>query len=478
MTSPIASLFARDRVSDPRSPEIALRAAIETLRVAVARMQSPRPGSGRVRPSLLPGGVVLATDDGRGIARAVAADLGALGHPVIRVRHGVGSAGVEGVNLTSSAAVAALLERARARGPLAAIVLASPLRDHDPKGEHSPTTSGDDARTFALLAQAGADDLRASAKIGGACLLVAVPPGGTVSGEDRFAKWVELTTRTLSAVRVRRFEADLSRDTEVLAADLVRAILDSPDLESKVGGKTGEANALSDRQPAEAILLGAPDRYSWLRLARALVAWLDESPEALLVDVAATLHEGQPNYSFRVGLVADSAAALALRLRDAIATISRGKVREIHDPMGIYWSDPEPSAARSQPGVDRVVPGDRLRSGSLESNGLRPALDGSVSPSSFLGRARLLHEVAIRFGRRQSARLDLLRDGRSANKLDFSKPLAGGPRVTPADGGGDWPSVPLVEAIRLLDEISSLQDQLVSALLDEEVDSLLLPLKP
>ncbi len=77
---------------------------------------------------LAAGGLVLVTDDGRGIAREVAADLRALGYRVVRVRHGVSEGDVEGVNLASEAAVGALLDRVREQGELAGIVHLLPLR--------------------------------------------------------------------------------------------------------------------------------------------------------------------------------------------------------------------------------------------------------------------------------------------------------------------------------------------------------------
>ncbi len=67
------------------------------------------------------GGVVVVTDDGRGVGRALATPVRGEGHPVVL-------AGPGKFDLGSPASVDLLLAKARAAGPLAAIVHAAPLR--------------------------------------------------------------------------------------------------------------------------------------------------------------------------------------------------------------------------------------------------------------------------------------------------------------------------------------------------------------
>jgi acyl transferase domain-containing protein/phosphopantetheinyl transferase len=92
---------------------------------------------------------------------------------------------------------------------------------------------------------------------------------------------------------------------------------------------------------SECILLGAPDRSTWLELARALTDWLDHEPDAALKDLAATLNIGQPAYPFRVGLVASSLADLCERLSLVAAKLADPSCRSIRDARGAYfWEEP------------------------------------------------------------------------------------------------------------------------------------------
>lgn len=439
----------------------ALRGAISGLVVPAAH---PRPAAPS-RPALPTGGVVLATDDGRGIARALAADLKALGYSVLRVRHGVGSADVEGVNLTSSAAVAALLERARGRGPLVAIVHASPLRDPGASDGSATRFGPDEARTLALLAQAGAEGLMSSSARGGACLVVAIPGDGSRAEAERLARWVAISERTLAGVRVLGLELDPCGEVEVLAADLVRAVLAGGEVRDRDARTTNVEETPpreADRPRSEAILIGAPDRASWIHVAAALADWLDDAPGARLVDLAATLHLGQPDYPFRVGLVATSAPALASLLRGVIARLADRACRSINDRSGVYWTDPSPEpppSSRRRPIRRWSVPR-RPRIGAIDPEG--PAGRGDsgdrvrpVPPPSWSD--WLNHEAASRFSRGEPVRAEALLAGRSARKLDLSRPPgrddASGTCLDSGRGGAD----PLLEAIRLMDEILDLQ---------------------
>lgn len=91
----------------------------------------------------------------------------------------------------------------------------------------------------------------------------------------------------------------------------------------------------------EAILLGAPDRGTWIELARALVDWIDAGPRGTLKDLAYTLNVGQPAFPFRVGLVAASFDDLKTRLNALIARLGDPSCRSIRDARGAYhWAEP------------------------------------------------------------------------------------------------------------------------------------------
>jgi acyl transferase domain-containing protein/phosphopantetheinyl transferase (holo-ACP synthase) len=93
--------------------------------------------------------------------------------------------------------------------------------------------------------------------------------------------------------------------------------------------------------PSEAILLGAPDRASWMELSGALVDWLERGPDVSLKDLAYTLNVGAPPYPFRVGLVATSLEDLEARLRSTRERLCNTSCRSIRDSRGSYfWDEP------------------------------------------------------------------------------------------------------------------------------------------
>ncbi|HWE40514.1 MAG TPA: SDR family NAD(P)-dependent oxidoreductase [Isosphaeraceae bacterium] len=237
----------------PSATAVASEPAAEVRRLVIEAVDAPRPAT---KARLAAGGIVLVTDDGRGIARAVAADLKALGQSVIRVRHGVSSGDVEGVNLTSEAAVSALLERLRGRGPIAGIVHALPLRDAGPVGLDPSAWSarlGPELRGLFLLARGAADDLERSAKAGGAALIAATALGGTFAsveppaeffpGHGGIAGLAKTISREWPEVRTRVVDFDPTADVEVLAAALVQEIFADDD-RAEVGYHRGRRVAL------------------------------------------------------------------------------------------------------------------------------------------------------------------------------------------------------------------------------------------
>ncbi len=226
-------------------------------RQVLEAVPAPIPSS---RAALAPGGCVLITEDDLGVARDVAADLRALGHPVVRVRHGVSDGDVEGLNLTSEASVSALLDRLRARGPLAAIIHLLPLRSRPSEGldpaawqkRLEPELTG-----LFLLAKAAADDLEQSARSGGACLLALTQMGGTFAsagfapasffpGQGGLAGLVKTLGHEWPEVRTRVVDIEPSADIEVLAADVVKELF-AADTRVEVGYRFHVRQSLSTR---------------------------------------------------------------------------------------------------------------------------------------------------------------------------------------------------------------------------------------
>jgi acyl transferase domain-containing protein/NAD(P)H-dependent flavin oxidoreductase YrpB (nitropropane dioxygenase family) len=211
------------------------------LEVVEAPLESPPRTAG-----LLAGGIVLVTDDGRGIARAFATDLKVRGYRVIRVKHGVAPGGEAEsdsncvwADLTSPAAVATLLDRVRERGRLAALVHVLPLRDMPSAGLDLVAWSartGPELRGLFLLVRAGAEALCRAARDGGACLIAATGLGGAFAsagtapddffpGHGGIAGLVKTVAKEWPEVRSRVVDLDPRGQIEMLAAHLVHEFL-------------------------------------------------------------------------------------------------------------------------------------------------------------------------------------------------------------------------------------------------------------
>jgi acyl transferase domain-containing protein/NAD(P)H-dependent flavin oxidoreductase YrpB (nitropropane dioxygenase family) len=257
-TSPSGSL--------PEDPEFVVglgrlrptrQAGDRVWRLLLEAVEAPFPDGTR---SLAPGGVVLVTEDGRGVARALAAELKYQGHLVVRVRHGLdyGEGDAEEADLTSPEAVASLLGRVRRRGLVTGLVHALPLQV---AGETELDTQawsarmGPEVRGLFLLAKAAAGDLERAAQCGGACLLAATAMGGTFAavrhtaagffaGQGAVAGLIKTMAREWPAIRTRVVDLDPAEESEVLAATLVREIM-SKDERVEVGHARGRRLVLA-----------------------------------------------------------------------------------------------------------------------------------------------------------------------------------------------------------------------------------------
>ncbi|AMV38765.1 type I polyketide synthase [Planctomyces sp. SH-PL62] len=179
---------------------------------------------------LMRGGVVVLTDDGRGVAQALGKTIRAGGRAVKILS-------TEGVDFTSPVSIAAALDAARETGPIAGVVHALPLRAGKPPGLDPGEWGrrmGADVKSLFLLARAASDDLERAALNGGACLIAATAMGGafaaTGSAPDDFfpgqggvAGLLKTLARELPAVRTRVVDLDpgeaVARLAEILAAE-------------------------------------------------------------------------------------------------------------------------------------------------------------------------------------------------------------------------------------------------------------------
>lgn len=199
---------------------------------------------GRDRSGLEPGGVVVVTDDGRGVARAIASELREAGHPVV-------IAGKDGADLDSEDAVAKLLDRARDSGPLAGIVHALPLRDHPASGLDPAAWAsriGPELKGLFLLARAAGPNLERAAARGGGALVAATAMGGTFGsiaadldffpGHGGVAGLVKTLAREWPEVRARVVDLDPREEPGMLADRVVGELLEDDDW-SEVGYDRG-----------------------------------------------------------------------------------------------------------------------------------------------------------------------------------------------------------------------------------------------
>ncbi len=135
-------------------------------RLIIESIEAPRTG----QPTrLAPGGLVLITDDGRGVAEQLRQRLEDSGHPVRIVKS-------TEVDLTSPATVESLVATTRAIAPIAGLIHTLPLRG-DVSGSLDlgiwRNQFADQVKGLFLLAKSVAPDLQSTAQSGGACLLAA-----------------------------------------------------------------------------------------------------------------------------------------------------------------------------------------------------------------------------------------------------------------------------------------------------------------
>jgi acyl transferase domain-containing protein/NAD(P)H-dependent flavin oxidoreductase YrpB (nitropropane dioxygenase family)/NAD(P)-dependent dehydrogenase (short-subunit alcohol dehydrogenase family) len=190
--------------------------------------------------SLLTGGVVLFTDDGRGIARSMADQLADLGQRTVFVgpaedpASGASGGGFH-ADLTNPEAVAGLLRRVREEhGPISGLVHLAPLAEAA-LGEAWDHRAWRDVKALYLLARALGDDLRRAGRNGKAFLLVASGLGGgfgfeadatpdAMPGHGGVLGFVKCLAHEWPEVLVRGVDVDASDPAADLAESLLREL--------------------------------------------------------------------------------------------------------------------------------------------------------------------------------------------------------------------------------------------------------------
>ncbi|WP_406700276.1 SDR family NAD(P)-dependent oxidoreductase [Singulisphaera sp. Ch08] len=252
-STPTAALSSPNRHGHPNAPHQAKNGSLvrrQTLKAVAAPLSRSSGGD----LGLAASGLLLVTDDGRGVSRELAAALRSKGHSVVVVADsstGPNDSGgdVQSVDLTSPAAIDALLTRLRKRSPLAGIIHALPLRKARSAGLDRSLWAarmGSEARSLFLLARAAAEDLARAGEQGGACLIACTGMGGGFAsvgevpddffpGQGAVAGIVKTLAREWSReIRVRVVDFDPRDDATSIAANLVQEI-GTRDRRSEVG---------------------------------------------------------------------------------------------------------------------------------------------------------------------------------------------------------------------------------------------------
>ncbi|MHB1422621.1 MAG: SDR family NAD(P)-dependent oxidoreductase [Gemmataceae bacterium] len=177
LTEPSSPAHSASKATN--SPSLALRAGIQ--RMTVAAVDAPLLAE---TAPILPGGTLILTDDGAGVAAALAEALRDLGQQVALVSATPGD-DVFQADLTNPQAVEELLGRIRNQcGPINGLIHLLPLAPSH-EGQSWEECLQREVKSLFLLARGLADELQKAAETGDALLLAATGMGGAFgSGAD------------------------------------------------------------------------------------------------------------------------------------------------------------------------------------------------------------------------------------------------------------------------------------------------------
>ena len=324
---PVAT--AQAKADDDSDPE---PAGQPVRRLVIEAVEAPL-APARADGGIVPGGVVVVTDDGRGVGRAVKDQFKAQGHPVVLASPGQ-------FDLGSPASIDLLLAKARAAGPIAAIVHAAPLRNGGEAGldpARWASRMGPEVRGLFLLAKGAAGDLERAARRGGGALIAATGLGGTFGSADAgsadffpghggVAGLMKTLAREWPGVRARVVDLDPTDEPRGQADRLVAEAL-ANDGWSEVGYRSGSRVRLVavpgrldrsgpvrlDLEPGAPVVVTGGARGITAAVALELArAW---RPTLLLIGRSALPAEAEDAATAGIEATADLKAALLEQLR-------------------------------------------------------------------------------------------------------------------------------------------------------------------
>jgi acyl transferase domain-containing protein/NAD(P)H-dependent flavin oxidoreductase YrpB (nitropropane dioxygenase family)/NAD(P)-dependent dehydrogenase (short-subunit alcohol dehydrogenase family) len=249
--------YLDDALSNPPDPE-APSGAVPSSNGGLEGTDGPASEGGEVLPvqrgvvalvdcplesspaSVLTEGVILFTDDGRGIARAMADQLDDLGQRTLFIGQSDDAAsepdaGAFDADLTDPEAVANLLRRVREEhGPISGLIHLAPMAEAV-EGEAWDRRAWRDVKALYLLARALGDDLRRSGRDGKAFLLAATGLGGgfgfeaddtadAMPGHGGVLGFVKCLSQEWPEVLVRGVDLNASDPPYELAESLLREL--------------------------------------------------------------------------------------------------------------------------------------------------------------------------------------------------------------------------------------------------------------
>ena len=204
--------------------------ATRIMRRVLEAVEAPLP---RERLGLRPGGRIIVTEDGNGVAEELAGLLESRGVAVERI-----GGSDRPVEWTSPTAIDAVLDDLRSRGPIAGIVHALPMgqaSSGDPQGRSWSERVDASVKGLFLLAKGTAADLESAARAGGSCVIAATALGGRFAGAGSsnaeffpghggIAGMVKTLAREWPLVRCRVVDLPMGERVEFLAERLAEEV--------------------------------------------------------------------------------------------------------------------------------------------------------------------------------------------------------------------------------------------------------------
>ena len=331
-----AAAIAQPAQADDADPD---PASAPVRRLVIEAVPAPL-ASFRQEGGIVAGGVVIITDDGRGVGRELATRFEAEGHPVVLI-------GTGRFDLGSPSSVDLLLAKARAKGAIAAIIHASPLRQSESAGLDPVRWAArlaSEVKGLFLLAKGAAPDLERASKRGGGALIAATGMGGTFGstgtgpadffpGHGGVAGLVKTLAREWPGVRTRVVDLDPLDDSASLADRLLDEVLIN-DGWSEVGYSGGNRLRLQatparlDRQALPALELKPGEPVVITGGARGITAAVALQlarrwrPTLLLIGRSPLPPEVEDQSTAGIEATADLKAALLAKLRQTGKPVS------------------------------------------------------------------------------------------------------------------------------------------------------------